>query len=46
MISKEIDIPIMVYNNPATSNIDITPEFLLNCQKLKMLNTVKSPRWM
>ena len=26
MISREIDIPIMVYNNPATSNIDILPE--------------------
>ena len=26
MISKEIDLPIMVYNNPATSNIDILPE--------------------
>lgn len=28
-ISNAIDIPIMLYNNPATSGIDMSPEFML-----------------
>lgn len=28
-VSEAIDIPIMVYNNPATSGIDMSPEFLV-----------------
>ena len=35
MISKEIDIPIIVYNNPATSNIDITPDIFAELSKVK-----------
>ncbi len=27
-ISDAVDIPIMVYNNPATSNVDLTPEIM------------------
>ena len=41
MISKEIDIPIMVYNNPATSNIDITPEIFAELAKIKNVNYCK-----
>lgn len=29
-ISNAIDIPIMLYNNPATSGIDMSPEFMLS----------------
>ena len=35
MISNEIDIPIMVYNNPATSNVDILPETFAELSKIK-----------
>ena len=41
MISKEIDIPIMVYNNPATSNIDITPEIFAELAKIKNVEYCK-----
>ena len=41
MISKEIDIPIMVYNNPATSNIDITPEIFAELAKIKNVRYCK-----
>ena len=41
MISKEIDIPIMVYNNPATSNIDITPEIFAELAKIKNVQYCK-----
>ena len=41
MISKEIDIPIMVYNNPATSNIDITPEIFAELSKIKNVEYCK-----
>jgi len=41
MISKEIDIPIMVYNNPATSNIDITPEVFSELAKIKNVKYCK-----
>jgi 4-hydroxy-tetrahydrodipicolinate synthase len=29
-VAESITIPIMVYNNPATSGIDMSPEFLVN----------------
>ena len=41
MISKEIDIPIMVYNNPATSNIDITPDIFAELSKIKNVKYCK-----
>jgi len=41
MISKEIDIPIMVYNNPATSNIDITPEIFAELARIKNVEYCK-----
>ncbi len=41
LISKEIDIPIMVYNNPATSNIDITPEIFAELSKIKNVKYCK-----
>ena len=41
MISDEIDIPIMVYNNPATSNIDILPETFAELSKIKNVKYCK-----
>ena len=41
LISKEIDIPIMVYNNPATSNIDILPETFAELSKIKNVQYCK-----
>ncbi len=41
MISKEIDIPIMVYNNPATSNVDILPETFAELSKIKNVKYCK-----
>jgi 4-hydroxy-tetrahydrodipicolinate synthase len=37
-ISDAVDLPIMIYNNPFTSKIDISPEFLA---KLSEINAVK-----
>lgn len=36
-IAKEISLPIMVYNNPATSGIDMSPELLI-----KMYNGIEN----
>ena len=41
MISKEIDIPMMIYNNPATSNIDITPDIFAELSKIKKVKYCK-----
>ncbi len=41
MISREIDLPIMVYNNPATSNIDILPETFAELSKIKNVKYCK-----
>ena len=41
LISKEIDIPIMVYNNPATTNIDISPEMFAELSKIKNVKYCK-----
>jgi len=41
MISREIDIPIMVYNNPATSNVDMLPETFAELSKIKNVNYCK-----
>ena len=41
LIGKEIDIPIMVYNNPATSNIDILPETFAELSKIKNVEYCK-----
>ena len=41
LINKEIDIPIMVYNNPATSNIDILPETFAKLSKIKNVQYCK-----
>ena len=41
MISNEIDIPIMVYNNPATSNVDILPETFAELSKIKNVKYCK-----
>lgn len=41
LISSEIDIPIMVYNNPATSNIDILPEHFKELAKIKNVKYCK-----
>ena len=46
MISKEIDLPIMVYNNPATSNIDILPETFAELSKIKNVKYCKESTWM
>ena len=42
MISREIDLPIMVYNNPATSNIDILPETFAALSKIKNVKYYES----
>ncbi|MEM5529731.1 dihydrodipicolinate synthase family protein [Gammaproteobacteria bacterium AS21] len=36
-IAKEVSLPIMVYNNPATSGIDMSPELLV-----KMFNDIEN----
>ena len=41
MISREIDIPIMVYNNPATSNVDMLAETFAKLSKIKNINYCK-----
>ena len=41
MISREIDIPIMVYNNPATSNVDMLAETFAELSKIKNINYCK-----
>jgi len=41
LISKEIDIPMMVYNNPATSNIDILPETFAELSKIRNVQYCK-----
>jgi len=41
LISREIDIPIMVYNNPATTNIDISPEMFAELSKIKNVKYCK-----
>lgn len=36
-ISAEVSIPIMIYNNPATCGVDMSPEFMLS-----MINDIKN----
>ncbi len=40
-ISEAVDIPIMVYNNPGTSGIDMQPELIVKILQLKNINYVK-----
>jgi 4-hydroxy-tetrahydrodipicolinate synthase len=41
LISSEVDIPIMVYNNPFTSKVDIKPEVISELAKLKGVSYIK-----
>lgn len=40
-IAEAISIPIMVYNNPATSNVDMKPELLARIAEIKGCDYVK-----
>ena len=40
-IARSISIPIMVYNNPATSNVDMKPELLARIAEIEGCNYVK-----
>ncbi len=40
-IARSISIPIMVYNNPATSNVDMKPELLARIAEIKGCDYVK-----
>ena len=40
-ISDAISIPIMVYNNPNTANVDLTPDLLARLSQIKNVDYVK-----
>jgi 4-hydroxy-tetrahydrodipicolinate synthase len=40
-IARAIGIPIMVYNNPATANVDLTPPILANLSRIPNCRYVK-----
>lgn len=40
-IAETVDLPIMIYNNPFTSKIDMSPEFLAKLAKIKNIEYVK-----
>ena len=40
-IAESVDLPIMIYNNPFTSKIDMSPEFLAKLAKIDNLDYVK-----
>ena len=40
-ISDAVDIPIMIYNNPFTSKIDLSPEFLAELANINAVKYVK-----
>ncbi len=40
-VAKAIGIPIMVYNNPATANVDMTPEMLAEISRIPNCRYVK-----
>jgi 4-hydroxy-tetrahydrodipicolinate synthase len=40
-IARAIGIPIMVYNNPATANVDLTPDILANLSRIPNCRYVK-----
>jgi 4-hydroxy-tetrahydrodipicolinate synthase len=40
-VAKAIGIPIMVYNNPATANVDLTPEMLAEISRIPNCRYVK-----
>lgn len=40
-ISNAVEIPIMVYNNPAHSGVDITPDLIAELAKIKNIDYVK-----
>ena len=41
MIAESISIPIMVYNNPATANVDLTPDILARIASIEGCDYVK-----
>ena len=40
-ISDAVSIPIMVYNNPSTANVDLRPEFVARLGKLENVRYIK-----
>lgn len=40
-VADAIGIPLMVYNNPATANVDLTPEFLARLSRIEACRYVK-----
>ena len=41
IISKATDLPIMIYNNPATANVDMTPEIVAKLAEIPNVELVK-----
>ena len=41
VIGESIDIPIMVYNNPATANVDLLPPLVAQLSKIKNVAFIK-----
>ena len=41
LISQAISIPIMVYNNPATSNVDLTPDIVARLSEIENVLYIK-----
>tara|TARA_B100001750_G_scaffold33990_1_gene23835 strand:+ start:1072 stop:1956 length:885 start_codon:yes stop_codon:yes gene_type:complete len=40
-IADAISIPIMIYNNPATANVDLTPKFVKKLSEIKNISYIK-----
>ncbi|SOE95604.1 4-hydroxy-tetrahydrodipicolinate synthase [Burkholderia sp. D7] len=40
-IGESIDLPIMVYNNPATANVDLKPEFVARLSHIDNVSYIK-----
>ena len=40
-VSKAVDLPIMIYNNPFTSKVDIEPETVARLAKLPTIDCIK-----
>ena len=40
-IGESIDLPIMIYNNPATANVDLTPELVARLSRIDNVSYIK-----
>ena len=43
-IAEAIGIPVMVYNNPATANVDLTPPIVARLSEIEASTTSRSRR--